>query len=70
QDKWKGGWVRNINGKIVPRMGNRIGVLAKIFNNPDMPTIDDYYEPFTFDYEHLHNAKQGAHQPIARPRSL
>ncbi|GJA34364.1 MULTISPECIES: nitrate reductase subunit beta [Aeromonas] len=70
QDKWKGGWVRNINGKIVPRMGSRIGVLAKIFNNPDMPTIDDYYEPFTFDYEHLHNAKQGAHQPIARPRSL
>lgn len=70
QDKWKGGWVRNINGKIVPRMGNRIGVLAKIFNNPDMPTIDDYYEPFTFDYEHLHNAKQGPHQPIARPRSL
>ncbi len=51
-------------------MGNKIGVMAKLFNNPDMPTIDDYYEPFTFDYEHLQNAPQSKHQPIARPRSL
>ena len=26
---------------------------AKIFANPDLPQIDDYYEPFTFDYDHL-----------------
>ncbi|GIX24161.1 MAG: hypothetical protein KatS3mg122_1392 [Caldimonas sp.] len=26
----------------------------KIFANPNLPEIDDYYEPFTFDYEHLH----------------
>jgi len=44
--------------------------LAKIFANPDMPQIDDYYEPFDFDYQHLHTAKQGEHQPTARPRSL
>ncbi|WP_238788659.1 hypothetical protein [Vibrio fluvialis] len=70
QDKWKGGWIRNIKGKLEPKMGNKIGVMAKLFNNPDMPTIDDYYEPFTFDYEHLQNAPQSKHQPIARPRSL
>jgi nitrate reductase beta subunit len=35
-----------------------------------MPQIDDYYEPFDFDYQHLHTAKQGEHQPTARPRSL
>ncbi|WP_238787099.1 hypothetical protein [Vibrio fluvialis] len=70
QDKWKGGWIRNIKGKLEPKMGNKIGVMAKLFNNPDMPTIDDYYEPFTFDYEHLQNAPQSQHQPIARPRSL
>ena len=32
--------------------------------------IDDYYEPFDFDYQHLHTAPIGEHQPIARPRSL
>ncbi|WP_290125395.1 nitrate reductase subunit beta [Vibrio navarrensis] len=66
----EGGWIRNIKGKLEPKMGNKIGVMAKLFNNPDMPTIDGYYEPFTFDYEHLQNAPQSQHQPTARPRSL
>ena len=70
QDKWKGGWIRKINGKLTPRMGSRVGVLAKIFANPDVPALDDYYEPFDFDYQHLHNAPAGKHQPVARPRSL
>ena len=34
-----------------------MAVLANIFSNPDMPEIDDYYEPFTFDYEHLQTAQ-------------
>jgi nitrate reductase beta subunit len=70
QDKWKGGWERKGDGDIVPRVGGKMKVLAKIFANPDMPQIDDYYEPFDFDYQHLHTAKQGEHQPTARPRSL
>jgi nitrate reductase beta subunit len=70
QDKWKGGWQRSDDGKIAPRIGGKMKVLAKIFANPDMPQIDDYYEPFDFDYQHLHTAKQGEHQPTARPRSL
>ncbi len=68
QEKWKGGWIRKINGKLEPRMGSRVGVLAKIFANPDVPALDDYYEPFDYDYQHLHTAKQGKHQPVARPR--
>ncbi|MSE18660.1 nitrate reductase subunit beta, partial [Pantoea agglomerans] len=56
QQKWKGGWIRKINGKLEPRMGSRIGLLSKIFANPDVPALDDYYEPFDFDYQHLHNA--------------
>ncbi|XPE47276.1 hypothetical protein ACNKHO_10990 [Shigella flexneri] len=32
--------------------------------------IDDYYEPFTFDYQDLHRAPEGNHLPTARPRSL
>ncbi|KAG0958845.1 hypothetical protein G6F31_012246 [Rhizopus arrhizus] len=45
-------------------------MLAKIFANPDLPQIDDYYEPFDFDYQNLHTAKDSQHQPTARPRSL
>ncbi|MGE7011866.1 hypothetical protein ACQKIO_22295, partial [Pseudomonas sp. NPDC047959] len=69
QDKWKGGWVRNGDGTINPRIGGKFRVLANIFANPDLPTIDDYYEPFDFDYQNLHTAPISEHQPVARPRS-
>ena len=70
QSRWNGGWRRKANGKIEPKMGGKWRVLAKIFANPDLPEIDDYYEPFTFDYEHLHSAPDLQHPPTARPRSL
>ena len=69
QAKWNGGWRRKKNGKIEPRMGAKWRILANIFANPDLPEIDDYYEPFTFDYEHLHTAKESKAFPTARPRS-
>ncbi len=37
QDKWKGGWVRNKDGSINPRIGGKFRVLANIFANPDLP---------------------------------
>ncbi len=70
QDKWNGGWERKSSGKIQPKIGGRWRVLAKIFANPDLPEIDDYYEPFTFDYDHLQSAPEGKTMPVARPRSL
>lgn len=70
QDKWKGGWVRNNDGSITPRIGGKLKLLANIFANPDLPSIDDYYEPFTFDYQHLHSAPESKEAPTARPRSL
>ena len=70
QDRWNGGWQRKGSGNIEPRIGGKLKVLANIFNNPDMPQIEDYYEPFDFDYQHLHTAPLGEHQPTARPRSL
>jgi len=70
QEKWNGGWVRGNDGTLTPRQGNKLRVLANIFGNPDLPEIDDYYEPFDFDYEHLHNAPESKHQPTARPKSL
>lgn len=69
QDKWKGGWQLK-GGKLKPRIGGKLRVFANLFANPDMPEIDDYYEPFDYDYEHLHTAKESKHQPVARPRSL
>ena len=70
QKKWKGGWERKSDGTLQPRIGAKWRVLANIFANPDLPEIDDYYEPFTFDYQNLHTAPEGKHQPTARPRSL
>ncbi|MEJ2415780.1 MAG: nitrate reductase subunit beta [Exilibacterium sp.] len=70
QDKWNGGWVRNKSGKLEPKQGGKLRMLANIFGNPDLPEIDEYYEPFDFDYEHLHTAPDSKHQPVARPRSL
>ncbi len=34
-----------------------------------MPEIDDYYEPFDFDYDHLKSAPDMNAFPTARPRS-
>ncbi len=70
QKKWNGGWVRKANGGITPKLGGKWRILAKIFANPDLPEIDDYYEPFTFDYEYLQSAPEVEAAPTARPRSL
>jgi nitrate reductase beta subunit len=70
QDKWNGGWVRKANGRIEPKQGGKWSILMKLFANPNLPEIDDYYEPFTFDYQHLHNAPEMSAAPVARPRSL
>ena len=70
QDKWHGGWVRRADGRIEPRQGARWKLLLKIFANPALPEIDDYYEPFTFDYGHLQSAPEMHASPTAKPRSL
>ena len=70
QDKWNGGWVRKADGSIVPKQGGKWSLLMKIFSNPNLPQIDDYYEPFTFDYDHLQSAPEVKAAPTARPRSL
>ena len=70
QMQWNGGWERKSNGKLQLKMGSKLKILSKIFANPDLPQIDDYYEPFTFDYEHLQKAPLSKAAPVARPRSL
>lgn len=69
QARWNGGWERTKSGKLQPKQGSKWRILASIFANPDLPEIDDYYEPFDFDYDHLKSAPEGKAFPTARPRS-
>ena len=69
QDHWRGGWVRSGDNSVTPKQGGKWRVLAKIFANPHLPEIDDYYEPFNFDYQRLQNAGDSKAQPTAKPYS-
>lgn len=69
QGKWHGGWVLR-KGRPVLRQGGKIAELTKIFYNPDLPRIDAYYEPWTYNYEHLTASPPSRHQPATRPKSL
>ena len=62
--------MRDRKGRLRLRDGGRLAKLVKIFANPKLPSIDDYYEPWTYDYENLTNAPAGEHIPVAAPRSL
>lgn len=70
QSKWNGGWRLSSSGKLVPNIGNKWKILSNLFANPDLPTIDDYYEPFTFEYSHLQDAPTSETPPTARPVSV
>ena len=68
QSHHKGGWAME-NGELGLKAGGRIRKVARIFHNPDLPVIDDYYEPWDYNYENLVTAPGQKHQPAARPRS-
>ena len=51
------------------KQGGKWRILANIFANPDLPAIDDYHEPWDYDYAHLQNAPESKAMPTARPRS-
>ncbi|KRV51218.1 nitrate reductase [Wenjunlia vitaminophila] len=70
QDTWQGGWELNKRGRLALKAGGRFKKLAQIFSNPKLPALDDYYEPWTYDYETLTNAPLQNHTPVARPKSL
>ena len=69
QEKYRGGWT-NEDGEVRLKLQNRAGALGNIFANPHMPTLDDYYEPWTYRYEDLFSAPEGKDQPTARPVSM
>lgn len=70
QEEWQGGWVRKSNGRLELKAGGRLKKLLNIFSNPKMPSIQDYYEPWTYDYETLISSPASDTFPVAQPHSL
>ncbi len=69
QDQYRGGWVLQ-DGRLELRLGSRATELVNISFNPRLPSIDDYYEPWTYTYRDLVDAPAGNDLPVARPVSL
>jgi len=69
QERWSGGWKLDRKGRLKLKAGGTIKKALNIFHNPDMPTLDDFYEPWSYDYENLISAPVSEHQPVAQPRS-
>ena len=69
QDKYKGGFEKVGDGIQIRAVGKIRGA-ATVFHNPNLPIIDDYYEPFTYTYQDLFDAPEGADQPVAKPISM
>lgn len=69
QAKYRGGFEMK-QGALRLKLHGKAAGLANIFYNPYLPTIDDYYEPWTYDYENLFSAPEGDDQPTARAISM
>jgi nitrate reductase / nitrite oxidoreductase, beta subunit len=64
QKTFKGGWVSDGRRLRLKAMGKGPTLLSMFFQ-PNMPKLQDYYEPFDFDYGNLYGAKSGDDQPVA-----
>src|SRR3989304_5968002 len=69
QNKYKGGWDVK-NGDLRLRSTGKGRVIFNISHTPSQPTLDDYYEPWTYDYKNLFDAPEGGDQPTAMPVPL
>jgi nitrate reductase beta subunit len=69
QEQWKGGWTLDKKGKLKLKAGGQLSKLLNIFWNPNMPTLEDYYDPWTYDYSTLTNAPVSHRDPVAVPES-
>jgi nitrate reductase beta subunit len=65
QEQWKGGWTLDRKGRLQLRSGSRLRRLLSIFYNPELPTIDDYGDPWTYDYQTIIDAPAGTMTPSA-----
>ncbi|MCC7415563.1 MAG: nitrate reductase subunit beta [Acidobacteria bacterium] len=69
QEQYSGGWT--VDGdRLKLRLGTRPRELFTLAFNPRLPSLDDYYEPWTYKYDDLIDAPPGDDQPVAVPISL
>ncbi len=69
QREYRGGWEK-VGNRIELKGAGKFRGLKNIFHNPNLPVLDDYYEPWTYKYQDLFNAPEGDDQPTARTVSL
>ena len=69
QTNYKGGWELDGN-RLKLKSTGKGRLIFNIFHSPTQPSMDDYYEPWTYDYSELFNAPEGDDQPVARPISM
>lgn len=70
QEKYRGGWEKTKEDELQLKSTSKSSLIRDIFHNPSQPSMDDYYEPWTYDYDELFNAPPGDDQPTARPVSM
>ena len=69
QDLYKGGWEQS-GDSVKLRGAGKVKGLGVIFQNPNLPALDNYYEPWSYQYEKLLDAPAGDDQPTAEAISL
>ncbi len=68
QDKYSGGW--ELEGdRLQLKSTSKRKIITNIFHNPHQPSMDDYYEPWTYDYGELFTGPEQDVQPTAAPIS-
>jgi nitrate reductase beta subunit len=68
QERFRGGWKKRGEG-LALRLQGRAAALGNIFYNPRLPTMEEYYEPWSYRYSELFSAPAADDQPAARPVS-
>ncbi|HEY7789536.1 MAG TPA: nitrate reductase subunit beta [Vicinamibacterales bacterium] len=69
QEEYRGGWELK-GGDLKLKLNTRAGELFNLAFNPRLPSMDDYYEPWTYTYDRLIDAPLQEDQPVAIPVSL
>ena len=69
QDIYKGGWEKD-GDTVKLRGAGKVKGMKVLFHNTNLPTIDNYYEPWTYQYDKLFDSPEGDDQPTAEPISL
>ncbi len=68
QDEYRGGW-ELCGNELRLKLNTRGGELLNLAFNPKLPSLDDYYEPWTYKYSDVIEAPQGPDQPVFAPIS-